>query len=111
MVGRVQGWPAQPTKPPLPSLARPADPGIADGSPSLRNHAAAVAANHDSRSLETGLTFSVLIGDPARMAASPSGSSSVGRALASQAEGRGFEPRLPLHFPSADHPDRARSVG
>ena len=25
------------------------------------------------------------------------GNSSVGRALASQAEGRGFEPRLPLH--------------
>ncbi len=25
------------------------------------------------------------------------GSSSVGRASASQAEGRGFEPRLPLH--------------
>ena len=26
------------------------------------------------------------------------GSSSVGRASAFQAEGRGFEPRLPLHF-------------
>lgn len=30
------------------------------------------------------------------------GSSSVGRALASQAKGRGFEPRLPLHLQSTD---------
>ena len=30
------------------------------------------------------------------------GSSSVGRALASQAEGRGFEPRLPL-YPLSNH--------
>ena len=29
---------------------------------------------------------------------STSGHSSVGRALASQAEGRGFESRCPLHF-------------
>ena len=34
------------------------------------------------------------------------GNSSVGRALASQAEGRGFEPRLPLHIIKKGFPIR-----
>lgn len=36
------------------------------------------------------------------------GSSSVGRALASQAKGRGFEPRLPLHPQSTDFQHRLK---
>ena len=48
--------------------------------------------------------------DPQRLAirrgrAQPSGSSSVGRASAFQAECRGFETRLPLHFPFRAHDD------
>ena len=38
-------------------------------------------------------------GTPARLRGLPSGSNSVGRVSASQAECRGFEPRLPLHSP------------
>ncbi len=37
-------------------------------------------------------------GTSRRIGGDKRGSGSVGRALASQAEGRGFEPRLPLQF-------------
>ncbi len=41
------------------------------------------------------------VGERLESACSPSGSNSVGRVLASQARCRGFESRLPLHFPFA----------
>ena len=68
------------------------------GSP-VRVRLSALSLNQESELIILTLSFLKLCGI-----------SSVGRALASQAEGRGFESRIPLKFPHKHNKKALRSV-
>ena len=85
-------------------LERPSGPVLFCGSPtggqSLVGHRAEIAQLVEHATENRGVASSILaLGTTIGVVATSSGSGSVGRASPCQGEGRGFESRLPLHFP------------